>query len=218
VKGKAKKFALLSIEQSKVSFDCIQKEKGKHKAMSSSEPNEAEGANLVWVITKCNVPTSSASSAGSDEESKTFWWPALKYPTLDDLCKNDPLVRDHLELKKEIFKIHCQVLTNKNLNCHPVARLLGGQGGPTGRYIEWLFPSNIQVGDLKAPEQLFYDHFIGLSKQFNHLPENNPTRILFVQALKEAMNQAVSDFVPSSQMCCFPSRLFSSEYLWNFGV
>jgi len=142
---------------------------------------------LIWVQTTCEA----------EEPHTHIWWPALKYPTQDDLFKTDSLVQNNDVLKRKIFASNLHLLTNKSLLGNPVARLLGH---PPGRFVvEWLIPS-------KDNEKAFFDDFVRLSRQFDSLPEASTVRSHFDQALTEALNRIKAsedtspvDVPPSSQ-------------------
>ena len=142
---------------------------------------------LIWVQTICE----------GEEPHTHVWWPALKFPTQDDLFKTDTLVRGNDVLKRKIFASNLHLLTNKRLLGNPVARLLGHPPGQV--VVEWLIPS-------KDNEKAFFDDFVSISRQFDSLPEASKVRSNFDQAVAEALSRIKAsedtspvDVPPSSQ-------------------
>lgn len=145
--------------------------------------------HLIWVATKCE---SDLKENPADRKS-TIWWPAIKYPTQDDLFQMDPVVRDNMELKHRIFLSNLENIAERHAH-HPVARLLGSN--PPCQ-VQWLIPNNNINQELA-----FLDYYVKLSstQSFIHNPSLNNLPNSFASALAEA-HELMKVMKPSRPSC-----------------
>jgi hypothetical protein len=136
--------------------------------------------------------------------SLDVWWPALKYDSQSQLFKTDPIMQGNEFLKKILLKDNLGILDGRNLNRHPVIRILGIFRPPVARLLGnppvtlvWLFSSNM--------EKKFMDEFFECRIQFDTLPDTDDRKIRFDEAILEALNQ----FTSSSNRNCI-DRMESS--------
>jgi hypothetical protein len=132
------------------------------------------------------------------------WWPALRYDSQSQLFKIDPIMQGNELLKKQFLKDDIGSLAGRNLNRHPVTRVLSRFRPPVARLLGnppvtlvWLFSSNM--------EKNFMDEFFECRIQFDTLPDTDDRKIRFDEAILEALNQ----FTSSSNRNCI-DRMESS--------